>query len=345
MIISPSDESAHSFILRHHIVYGVSDVSNIVSQSGYWVRQPGVLDSTVHLYQQHEEHHLLVLVMNSNFVKETRAIFSNPQYFLSRLNETFYKGKGASQQSGYYTIKFCPDCIRAQIREFGFGYFKACWLRSDFCVQHHLTLRNVDYPLSNPYDYLQKILSGHFPARIHSHEIRRYHVENTLLKFAAKASPCLAEIFQKWIRKRLHLIDEKVAGECGVNDRARVLVWLLHDDGRFRNAAHVHLGLILKAIQKVYSDHYLDFINTHSKTIIIPCGIKYRETVFIPFMVHNENDCQKCLEINCVASCSIPVVCSIVQQNLREEMNLCDKIIYRENIGQNTNFFFSNRKK
>lgn len=64
----------------------------------------------------------------------------------------FIKGEGLLNS----LVTFCPDCMRAQIREFGFGYFKACWLCSDFCVQHHQALQNVDYPLSNPYDYLQK---------------------------------------------------------------------------------------------------------------------------------------------------------------------------------------------
>lgn len=341
MLSTPSDESAHSFILRHHMVYGIPDVSNVVCKRGYWVKQPGVLRNTVHLYQYYEESHLLKLAINSYTFNYSRSIFGNPRRFLSQLDEVFYRGRSSSKKSGDHEIKFCPKCISEQIRLFGFGYFKYNWLHQDFCVSHKQKLRGADYPLSDPYNYLQKVLSGRLYCSLRESKTNNYYEEVEPLKLVAKASPCLAEAFQSWIRKRLYLIDEKVAEECGVGCRERAISWFLHDDGRFRTVHMSHLGLVLSAIRSIHSSEYFEFIQHHSKTIMVPCGIKSHNSVSVPYIIYKEKDCRKCTD----SACPISSVISVFRDGFFQKVvdNPCDELIKREYRSKMEQYFFGNK--
>ncbi|MEZ8740544.1 hypothetical protein AB6E21_10985 [Photobacterium swingsii] len=266
--------------------------------------------------------------MNSTYGKDRHHIFGNPSYFLSKLNDAFYRGVHSSRRAACRPIKFCPLCIREQIKEFGFGYFKSHWLHRDYCLHHNQKLLVADYPLSNIYGYLQKILSGRFPSSSYLSEIGNYQTECMALNIFKKASPCLAEIFKKWIRKNLYLIDEKVAEECGVEDIDRVLSWFFHKDGRVQfMTTRVCLEVVFRAIQKVHINAHSDFIFKHSKTIMIPCGIRSYDSIFVPYLIHREKECTRCLELDCPVSHVISVFRFNPDCSQNETVNLCDQKI------------------
>ncbi|EML0424464.1 hypothetical protein V9656_001680 [Vibrio parahaemolyticus] len=339
MLKMPSDESAHSFILRHHMVYGIADVSNVVCKFGYWVKRPGVLRETLHLYQHYGERDLFRLAMNSSAVDHSRSIFGNPYRVLFELKDIFYSGRNSSQESGFHKIKFCSKCIVEQIKGIGFGYFKSNWLHQEFCAIHKQTLRTLDYPLKEPYDALQKVLSGRLSCKIQESKINNYHEELESIKLSVKAAPCLAEAFQGWIRKRFYLLDEKVAEECGVRCSRQILSWFLYDDGRFRTVNVRLLGVVLTAIRNLHSSKYCEFIQDNSDTIMVSCGVKSHGSISVPYLIHKDRDCQKCTEFRCSISPIIAVLCEHFSH--KDTENLCDIQLKKTYQDEMAKFLFS----
>lgn len=155
-------ESIHSLIYRVHYIYGILDVSNIITQKGLWRAFPYLSASSQRLYESVDDTKLLASLQDIEIAWFSFSKFSNPfrYYFELKkfLNEEHCGSR--SQRSGF-SIKFCPLCINDSIKRFGYGYFKSLWIYQASCEVHKSPLLIIeDDSYSKSLIAIESILKG-----------------------------------------------------------------------------------------------------------------------------------------------------------------------------------------
>ncbi|MEJ2764392.1 hypothetical protein VV869_10600 [Photobacterium sp. MCCC 1A19761] len=333
MIVPLPGESAHSFILRHHIIYGVCDISNIVGCSGRWIHTPGVLRSTLYWYEPFSEHSLYLLVKNSGIAKPSTTVFSDPRLITRGLSDVFYTARSTAKKFGDYPIAFCPTCIQEQIKQYGAAYFKYDWLVDRKCRIHNEALLVKVLLKRNHYAELRAVLAGSF---LGSKKLGSLVCDRPALPcqsdenvFSLKAAPCLAQSLLKWIRRRLHLLTEELAEASGYRSLNALSSHFIHVDGRFKDTHPVHLGNLLKGLFTVKRDTFNSFIECYGKCIELRFGVREKACISAPFWVDSSRCCQRCVERRCPNS-SLIFSTKIQQVNVHAELPICDTTLIQE---------------
>lgn len=144
MLKIQKDESIHSFIYRSHVVNGVSDFSNIITQSGDWASFPKILKNTLHLYQPIDDSKFLYLLRDIGLAPISDNVFDSPVTYRTHLLEFFGQGDGKTKVSKRATpIRYCLHCIKEHIQKFGYGVIDVTWARNFFCPTHESALHKV----------------------------------------------------------------------------------------------------------------------------------------------------------------------------------------------------------
>lgn len=141
------NESIQSFILRTLSRNGASDLSTICEKC-YWGLCPSVPLEHAHLFSQIDIKKLQQLykrtnpIIRDNYGNIIGKLFKEKYDFRLTLTfkSTFFPFKKKTGCGPKTTIRYCRHCIREQVKERGFHYFKHQWLYLYDCEVH-------DYPL------------------------------------------------------------------------------------------------------------------------------------------------------------------------------------------------------
>jgi hypothetical protein len=160
------DETLHSFIFRVCLVNGNEKLADITDTKTLWRKNLQLNTKIMQYFTEYNDHDLLTLMRNSEQAKQDTKIFSNPVQHMSDIKRLLRKEPPKKWARPGGQLKYCIDCIKNSIREFGFGYFKSPWHAevSGYCFIHKKSLSH--YPAHSqlkPHEVLKTILRGQHP--------------------------------------------------------------------------------------------------------------------------------------------------------------------------------------
>ena len=140
------DESVQSFIFRVLMLNGESDFAGVLNRMGEWRAFPFVATMHSHLFRPYDPEYLLSVLQRSAIANPVAGMFSNPLSHFELVPTVFRNGvENYSQQTqnNFLKVNFCVDCIADDLKNCGFGFFRAEWLNQKYCHHHKKALFNL----------------------------------------------------------------------------------------------------------------------------------------------------------------------------------------------------------
>lgn len=130
------DELLHSFIFRVLVRSGFrKECSSVVSQSG-WACDPKLPPHCSWLFSVDIQPNLVMFFARTVGEKYVGNIFDSPLLSHHSFSKIFLNEKARKPDGLTLPINYCELCLREQILELGFTYFKSSWISSDRCTKH-----------------------------------------------------------------------------------------------------------------------------------------------------------------------------------------------------------------
>lgn len=191
------DELINSFIFRILLFNSCQNFTGIIHNEG-WRVNPFMpcgyeyllrdihISKLVYLYENAHEYDYLFDYMRLNLT--SKESFSKPftlyQTFFSRKKD----GKHDKQIS---LVKYCPECIKEQIKNKGFSYFKVEWSNSNYCEKHGCDIYTIDNKRDKfLFQELSNILSGNFTKSKQIITAHKSNITNKVKDFTFRVAPC-----------------------------------------------------------------------------------------------------------------------------------------------------------
>lgn len=145
------NESTQSFILRTLSRNGVLDLSTVYERC-CWGLCPSVPIEHAHLFSQIDINKLQKLYKSTNLVIRDnygniigKLCFEKFNFSLTlTFKRTFFPSKKKMGCGPKTIIRYCRHCIREQVKEYGFHYFKHQWLYQRDCEVHNYSLETLN---------------------------------------------------------------------------------------------------------------------------------------------------------------------------------------------------------
>ncbi|KPZ71263.1 hypothetical protein AN944_01638 [Shewanella sp. P1-14-1] len=156
-LVPAINESLNSFIFRTLSRFGYWDFGTIIQQGG-WGDEPKVPISAKGIFQIFEKAALLKLYEQTYLHDSKQSIFSNSLAYLEHFDSTFNPNKKSTTCGKLLPVRFCPFCIKEQLSNLGYSYFKVEWDRLSWCAVHLINLQQV--PTKTSSKEVIKLISG-----------------------------------------------------------------------------------------------------------------------------------------------------------------------------------------
>lgn len=165
------DESIHGYLIRVLITLGIankpSDIKGIISRSG-------VVRSLLQLHSHGDYIMDLISIddLDKLIIKHStmkfRHIYYEDYIRYIFLQDDFYVDSFLFKNDNRRTqLRYCPECFKLQIKEYGLSWFKLDWLTTERCNIHNRRLCHV-YECGTPccnkgtniLNYIKSAMSG-----------------------------------------------------------------------------------------------------------------------------------------------------------------------------------------
>lgn len=135
-------ESLYSVIYRTHVLYGISDFSNILNHSGLFRYRPTLLKGTIKLFEPIDEKEIKDYLLEMKWISSSKSLFTSPTAFIEELRLFLYgyRPNMLPWTKKNHEIKYCLDCIKENIQKNGFSVHKQVWIGNDYCHVHDIPL-------------------------------------------------------------------------------------------------------------------------------------------------------------------------------------------------------------
>lgn len=201
------DELIHSFIYRTQVINGITDFSNIITKKGGWSSFPKIHKGTLHLYNSIDEQKLLYALRCIDLARITRDLFSDPFSYRKDIKK-FLRLDFNSIRTKMRTIsiKYCLNCIKNDLKEYGYGVMRLSWEGGRICPIHNSKiLVAIAMSRTEAIKALHYILRGMHPYKYEavSYMTRKFHMigEYGHQKTCEYIAPCLENDFEKFIEE------------------------------------------------------------------------------------------------------------------------------------------------
>lgn len=202
-------ESLQSFIFRVLCRNGHNDFSTVLTHGG-WGNKPSVPLYAQKEFEVFSSRELLRVFETSTIYDKRHSIFDchfEHLFPLEKYSTRYNHGRGNLFREAFYPkaekhyagrsmiVRYCVDCIRLQIRQNGFAFFKKDWDYQVKCDIHSKPLRVLCHTLSLPnvVAAVKQVLKGELPEQ--SHELREHVFDsvekvNLVSRCIIKLAPC-----------------------------------------------------------------------------------------------------------------------------------------------------------
>lgn len=294
MNLKKENESAQSFIFRVLLINGETSFRGLFNNTGKWLRQPFVQSSCTYLFEHFDHEHLLELLFRSDIIEEPEGVFSDPFANYEVLSDVFFKGYPYSNHvhtGNAVEVRYCPECIKQDLHDVGFGYFHASWLFSNYCGHHHQALFYiVADTLASTRGSLETVINGKHPTNSKPCEMDS-GLEPILLSpfFASpKIAPCVQKKLLHWLRKNCDELDAK----CGT--QSKIKQTLMSSTGKYNEINSAELERLMSVVHDTNKD-LLDTFFKNTSTLIDVSKLLSNYLHFNKYRVINERNCSKCV--------------------------------------------------
>lgn len=261
------DESVQSFIFRVLMLNGESDFAGVLNRMGEWRAFPYVASVYSHLFRHYDPENLLRVLQRSAIANPVVGMFSNPLSHFELVPTVFRNGvENYSQQTqnNFLKVNFCADCIAADLKSFGFGYFRAEWLNQKYCHHHekalfNLTGKSQSVAVSN----IQQALRGEIPTKCEQYDCygEQTSLGTDVVENDVKFAPCVQKRLLHWLRKNCLELD----GEA--NDKKRISSILKRKTGMYAQVDDVQLENVCNITKASHPNLFKAFVNEQSEEI------------------------------------------------------------------------------
>jgi hypothetical protein len=261
------DESVQSFIFRVLMLNGESDFAGVLNRMGEWRAFPFVATMYSHLFRPYDPEYLLSVLQRSAIANPVAGMFSNPLSHFELVPTVFRNGvENYSQQTqnNYLKVNFCVDCIADDLKNCGFGFFRAEWLNQKYCHHHkkalfNLTGKSQSVAASN----IQKALRGEIPTKCEQYDCygEQTSLGTDVVENDVKFAPCLQKRLLHWLRKNCMQLE----GET--NDTERITSILMKKTGMYVQVDEVQLENVCNIVKDNHPNVFKAFVNEQSEEI------------------------------------------------------------------------------
>ncbi|GAC08258.1 hypothetical protein [Paraglaciecola chathamensis] len=326
MKLIQGDESVQSFIFRVLMINGESDFTGLINQHGKWRAYPFVKSIQSGNFKHYDKEELLDTLQRSGIAKPLAGMFSNPVSHFEIVSSVFRHGiqnYSMQTQNAFLSINFCRDCIAIDLRNLGFGYFRAAWLNEKYCLHHKkalftLTTANLRSSVSN----LKEMLRGEIVTECQQYDIDgepdcfSRNVAEEKIKFA----PCMQKPLLHWLRKSCNELDGNTPPSQHISSL------LKRKTGLYEEVNDVQLSSICKMTRDNHPEKFEDFVNKISDQIYT--YLKVDEHVFTSKQrVVKDRNCSTCILQSEGYQCSETKIIKLVKLRENRETfqeNPCD---------------------
>lgn len=200
----PPDESLHSYLFRMLKVNGFNNYSSILVPHIGWRDSPSIPYEAIGILKGVNKSRLLKLIESSTHISTKESEFVNHFDYVTLFKRTFSPPTSTKLVGKGLKINFCPFCIKEQIREYGYSYFKNSWTKYTYCLKHYLLLLTLKpFNQSTMVKNIQKVLKGELddsfisPCATSKPKASPLTISDRFVKFA----PCSKLQLIKWITK------------------------------------------------------------------------------------------------------------------------------------------------
>lgn len=209
----PYDESLHSFILRHQLLFHPEiKPIGVITGGGSWRKSVFVPKKAQHIFHSFPDHELLEVIDDGTVVTGfNNKLHDSPTRYTERVKEVFFHERPEAVKSrGNIRVSFCEYCINESISNFGYGYFKTAWNYKSKCEKHGVQLRQLPPDgFSKNFKRIKSILKGNISKSFFSKQpvfldsphrnVIDLKDKNVNTFYPVKVARCAIVDFLKWI--------------------------------------------------------------------------------------------------------------------------------------------------
>ena len=134
-------ETIDSYIFRVQYSAGILSPKYVISSNGTWLNHPFLKRELLPYFKKYDAKDILVLLNNSGIGLKKNSIYEDNAIGIKILKSFLFNSSNEKSirpcQSLYSTeVRFCPDCIKGQISQFGVAFFQGVWQELSYCKVH-----------------------------------------------------------------------------------------------------------------------------------------------------------------------------------------------------------------
>tara|TARA_R110001599_G_scaffold353856_1_gene600440 strand:+ start:19861 stop:20871 length:1011 start_codon:yes stop_codon:yes gene_type:complete len=308
-VIKPAlNESVSSWVFRVHLLNGISDFSNIISQNGKWTPFPRILNGTLDIYLPIDELEIRRLLRGIGMSSPDTKVFSDPVDYTYYLRWFYGDEKfawGCRKIGGVMT--YCLECIRSSIRINGFGFFNVNWLTSPYCEKHDCSL-SILSAMSRKDAVIdcKTILMGEHPASsklldpsvLIDHKNKLDGLRLYFDRVTDWVAPCLRFPIAKFVHSNECLFPEQFAKKMGVN---RFIGLKNYSSPDFLVSDWL-LGAIYTSLEETQCEVFKGFMRKESEFVFVAGGVISKYSIIEILYKYREASCNECESFDCPAN-------------------------------------------
>ncbi|MGS0826800.1 hypothetical protein ACVBIO_13400 [Shewanella sp. 0m-8] len=357
----PLDESIQSYILRKLIVNGESDFSTVLDGSGQWLVDFQLNTHQLSYFTNEDEQHLYTLVRD-HYCGMTKAHPRESPLHIKELVASIFYGqhnfthyddldREASFLRKKFKAKFCIECLKDSLSQYGYGYFKSSWYYDIICGVHHapLLIMNTSNSIESNNAFRQ-IIRGELPPNHAVAEAK--HKEMNLYSddiFHSYTTPCLLELATAKLRffvADYFRADQSLFDAILNSIMTRLEKRLLYSTGEPKKAKFRDVAEGFRRLQEKEYAPVIAFLNDSVEITQGMMGIKSFGSMRFPALTPTDRDCKKCTVSN--KHCALSPVIGIFLNPQRVDLsegNYCDRVnaAYRRSDYRRVEFKVRNR--
>ncbi|WP_039975936.1 hypothetical protein [Vibrio jasicida] len=328
------DEAMVSFIYRVLRRNGYRCFYTIITSDG-WGSEPSVPLPAQIAFGSFERNSLLKLYEKTFQNKPTDSIFSNPISHLKSFELTFFPKYHKKTCGSPIPIRLCVECIKEQIQNLGFYYFKHSWLLGSRCRKHDIDLDVISAQkfLQNTSELIQKVKDEQNVCRLTNDSLFLDAGSHSYEK--ARLAPCIQLLISKFLYKKSDHYEEGYAEVVDYGLLSQYQRSSLSNENQLKSAYFSTDSYLESLIEKFYTE-LMDLLYEHMEFYFFPInGLKCKAYIgrlkgqnctlcrLAPFGLSGECPVTEQLQIHRDKS--------HVRKSMISHYNYCDKWIYRMN--------------
>ena len=198
----PPDDSLHSFLFRLLKVHGFNDYSALFAKNKGWRQLPSLPVEAIPLIQNVDKSILLELYERSLEIPEYECHVEHCFIHIDNFHRNILSDEPrVNNSSKGIKIRFCQHCIKEQITDYGFAYFKVGWLFENRCSRHNVALSHIpETTVLQLARHVNDVLRG--KGSEYETCMKPLKSYRTCNNRSVKFCPCAQDLIVKWALKK-----------------------------------------------------------------------------------------------------------------------------------------------